>query len=116
MSKIIVYQKPTCSTCREVYNILKEANVDFESINYYIDPIPKRKLKALFKKMRMSPYDLLRKKEPIFKELGLEKKLLSEDEVIELMVKFPDILQRPIVEKGSRAILARPAEQIRKIL
>lgn len=96
--------------------ILKEAGVDFESVNYYIDPIPKKKLKELIAKMKILPRELLRTKEPIYKELKLAEKKLSDDELVGLMAKHPDLIQRPIVEKGNRAILARPAEKIREIL
>lgn len=116
MTKITVYQKPTCTTCREVYQALKESGVDFEAIDYYIDPIPKAKLKELLSKMQIEARELLRTREAIYQELGLDKKNLSNDEIVDLMVKHPDLIQRPIVEKGSRAILARPAERLKEIL
>lgn len=116
MSQITVYQKPTCTTCRQVYAALQESGVDFEAVNYYMDPIPKAKLKELIKKMGISAAALLRKKEEIYQELKLAEKKLSEDELIDLMVKYPDLIQRPIVEKGSRAILARPADRLKEIL
>ena len=115
-AKITVYQKPTCTTCREVYSALKESGVDFEAVNYYLDPIPRTKLKELLKKMGISAAELLRKKEPIYKTLRLGEKKLSEEEIIGLMVKHPDLIQRPIVEKGVKAILARPAERLKEIL
>ena len=59
---------------------------------------------------------LLRKSEPLYKELKLSEKELSEDEILGLMTKYPDLIQRPIVEKGARAILARPAERLKEIL
>ena len=114
--KITVYQKPTCTTCRQVYTVLKESGVDFNAVNYYVDPISKSKLKELVKKMGISAVDLFRTKEDLYKNLGLAKKKISEDEAIDLMVKHPDLIQRPIVEKGSKAILARPAERIQEIL
>lgn len=114
--KITIYQKPTCTTCREVYSVLKESGVDFESVNYYLTPIPKTKLKELLRKMGIGASELLRKKEPIYKELKLEGKQLSEDEWMDVLVKNPDLIQRPIVEKGAKAILARPAERIKEIL
>ncbi len=114
--KLIIYQKPTCTTCRQTMAILKESGVDFEAINYYIDPIPKKKLKELLSKMKLSARELLRTKEPIYKELKLAEKKLSDDELIDLMVKHPDLIQRPIAEKGSKAILARPADRIKEIL
>ena len=113
---ITVYQKPTCTTCRQVYAALRDAGVDFEAVDYYTDPIPKAKLRQLLAKMGMSPGELLRTKEPRYKELRLAERQLSDDELIDLMVENPDLIQRPIVEKGSRAILARPAERLREIL
>jgi len=114
--KITIYQKPTCSTCRQVYSVLKESGVDVESVNYYVDPIPKSKLKELLKKMGIPAAGLLRTKEAIYRELRLSEKKLTDDEIIGLMVKHPDLIQRPIVERGAKAILARPAERIREIL
>lgn len=114
--KIVVYQKPTCTTCRQVYAALKESGVDFAAVDYYVDPIPKTRLRDLLRKMGMRPADLLRKKEPIYKTLELATRDLSDDELIDLMVKHPDLIQRPIVEKGNRAILARPAERLKDIL
>jgi len=116
MSDITVYQKPTCTTCRQVYAALKDSGVDFNSVNYYVDPISKTKLKELLKKMGISASELLRKKEEIYKTLKLAEKKLSEDELVDLMSKHPDLIQRPIVEKGTKAILARPAERLKEIL
>ena len=116
MSKLTVYQKPTCTTCRQVYAALKESGVDFDAVNYYVEPIPKAKLKALLKKMGISASELLRKKEGLYKTLKLADKKLSEDELVDLMAKYPDLIQRPIVEKGAKAILARPAERLKEIL
>jgi len=114
--KITVYQKPTCTTCRQVYNALKESGVDFDAVDYYTDPIPKTKLGELLRKMGLAPRDLLRKNEPIYKELALGERELSDAELIDLMAAHPDLIQRPIVEKGGRAILARPAERLKEIL
>lgn len=116
MPEIIIYQKPTCSTCRSVYQALQEAKVDFTSVDYYLEPIPRRKLKELLGKMNMSPRGLLRTKDPLYKKLRLGTRSLSDDEIIDLMVKNPDLIQRPIVEKGTSAILARPADRIKEIL
>lgn len=114
--KITVYQKPTCTTCRQVYQVLLEKGVDFNAVNYYVEPIPKKKLVELLKKMGLSARELLRAKEAIYKTLKLAQKDLSEDELVDLMVKYPDLIQRPIVEKGAKAILARPAERLQEIL
>ena len=96
--------------------MLKDRGVDFEAVNYYVDPIPKPKLKELLRKMGLKPRELLRTKESVYKELKLGERELSDDQLIDLMVEHPDLIQRPIVEKGARAILARPAERLREIL
>ena len=116
MSEITIYQKPTCTTCRQVYSVLKESGVDFNVVDYYVSPIPKTKLKELIRKMGISASGLFRTKEDIYKKLKLSQKKLTDDEAIDLMVKHPDLIQRPIVEKGAKAILARPAEKLKEIL
>jgi arsenate reductase (glutaredoxin) len=113
---IVIYQKPTCTTCREVYAALKESGVDFAAVDYYVDPIPKAKLVELLRKMGISPRQLLRTREAIYKTMRLGDRDLSDDEIVDLMVQHPDLIQRPIVEKGARAILARPAERLKEIL
>ena len=116
MSKITVYEKPTCTTCREVHKALVESGVDFAAVDYYVQPIPKAKLKELLRKMGVPASELLRKKEDIYKSLGLGGKELSDEQIVDLLVKYPDLIQRPIVEKGAKAILARPAERLKEIL
>lgn len=114
--RITVYEKPTCSTCRQVDKILREFGAEYDKINYYVEPIGEAKLRELIKKMNVSPRELLRAKEGIYKDLGLASGSHSDDELIALMAKHPDLLQRPIVERGSKAVLARPAETIRELL
>jgi arsenate reductase len=99
-----------------VYGALKASGVDFDSVDYYLDPIPKAKLKDLLRKMGMKPRDLLRTKEAVYKELKLGERELNDSDLIDLMVEHPDLIQRPIVEKGARAVLARPAERLKEIL
>lgn len=113
---ITIYQKPTCTTCRQVHAALRDAGVDFEAVDYYTDPIPKAKLRELIRKMGIPPRELLRTKEDVYKRLRLGERDLTDAEIVDLMVEHPDLIQRPIVEKGSRAILARPAERLRDIL
>jgi arsenate reductase len=66
--------------------------------------------------MQIKPRDLLRKSEPIYKELGLSKNEFSDDQLIGLMVEHPDLIQRPIVERGDRAVLGRPTENVEELL
>ena len=66
--------------------------------------------------MGIKPRALLRTSEAVYRELGLGKKELSDDELIALMVMHPDLIQRPIVERGDRAVLGRPPENIKSLL
>ena len=116
MSKITLYYKPTCTTCRQVYAILKESGKNFEAVNYYEQPISKAKLKELVDKIGVAAGELLRTKEGIYRELKLSEKKVSQDELLELMVKHPDLMQRPIVERGAKVILARPSDKVKEIL
>jgi arsenate reductase len=116
MSTIIIYQKPTCSTCREAVKLAQASGKPFRAVNYYEQPFTASRLKGLLKKAGLSAKDALRTKEDIYKELGLAKKAISDDELVALMVAHPDLIQRPLVEKGERAMLARPAETIARLL
>ena len=116
MSKLTIYQKPTCSTCRQAVQLLKESGTPFTAVNYYEQRFSKSQLKALLKKAGLFPRDILRTKEDLYKELNLAKTTLSDDALIDLMVAHPDLIQRPIVEKGDKAWLARPAERVKDLL
>ena len=96
--------------------LLRESGVPFEKVNYYVEPLSKKKLTELVRKMNVKPRELLRKGEAIYKELGLGERELSDSELIALMVEHPDLLQRPIVERGDRAVLGRPTENVKELL
>jgi arsenate reductase len=96
--------------------LLRESGVEFEKVNYYTEPLTKKKLAELIRKMKIKPRDLLRTSEHIYRDLGLAKKDLSDDELVDLMIKHPDLIQRPIVERGNRAVLGRPIENVKVLL
>lgn len=85
-------------------------------MNYYLEPLSEKKLRELIKKIGIKPRELLRTGESIYRELELSKKDLSDDEIISLMVAHPDLMQRPIVERGDRAVLGRPTENVKELL
>jgi arsenate reductase (glutaredoxin) len=66
--------------------------------------------------MGIKPRELLRTNESIYRELGMGKKDFSDDEIISLMIEHPDLIQRPIVERGNRAVLGRPVENVKSLL
>ncbi len=116
MADITIYHKPTCTTCRQAVQLLKDSGTPFTAVNYYEQTFTKDQLKKILKKAGYSPKDVLRTKEDIYKELGLAKKELSEEALLDLMVKHPDLIQRPLVVKDDKALLARPAETVKTLL
>ena len=114
--KITVYEKPTCTKCREMDRFLRESGVPFEKVNYYLEPLSETKLGELIRKMGIKPRDLLRTSEPVYRQLGLAKGEFSDDQIVALMVQHPDLIQRPIIEKGNRAVLGRPVENVKQLL
>ena len=115
-NKITIFQKPTCSKCRATLSILKDSNEEFESVNYYEVPLTKEKLYDLHKKLGLSVRDMLRSGEQVARSLNLAGRNLSDDELIDIMVENPDLIQRPIVVRGDKAVLCRPPENVMKLL
>ncbi|HEX3072830.1 MAG TPA: ArsC/Spx/MgsR family protein [Ignavibacteriales bacterium] len=113
---LTVYEKPTCTTCRKAVKIFEENGIDFQKVNYSIEPFSKDKLASLLKKMNMKPSGLLRKSEGIYKSLNIGDSNFSEEKILQLMIEHPDLIQRPIVEAGEKAILARPIEVLDEFL
>lgn len=116
MKKLVVYQKPTCTTCRKLGKLLQNLEVEAEWIDYYEKPFTKTKLAQLLKKAGLKASEALRTKEEVYKKLKLAERRLSEDEYLDLLVRHPDLIQRPIVEYGDRAVLARPPEKVKELL
>jgi arsenate reductase (glutaredoxin) len=95
--------------------LFRENNIDYEKINYFIEPLTEGKLRELLKKADLKPFDVLRRGEAIFKESNLSKDS-ADDEIIRAIVENPSLLQRPIVEVGERAVLARPIEKALELI
>ncbi|GGR40874.1 arsenate reductase [Nocardioides luteus] len=116
MDQITVYEKPTCTTCRNLFALLKDEGIDFEKVDYHVLGLKAEEVRDILAKTGLSAREVLRKREPVYKELELDKRDLSEDELVDLMVEHPALMQRPIVLKGDRGVLARPVEKVREIL
>jgi arsenate reductase len=111
---LVVYEQPTCSKCRRLGRILAERGIDFESVDYVVDRLPAERIGALLAKARVTPREALREREPGAAELLARDP--SDEEVLAAMAADPALLQRPIVERGDRAVLARPAERVLELL
>jgi arsenate reductase (glutaredoxin) len=116
MAELTVYEKPTCTTCRNLVAMLEERGIDFDRVNYHVYPLTEPELRALIAKTGGSPAEVLRRKEPVYKELRLDSRQASDDELFALMAEHPQLLERPVVERGDRAVLARPIERVLELL
>ena len=95
--------------------LLAEEGIDFDRVDYFVDAFDADTLRSLLAKARLDPRDVLRKREKVYKELGLEDTSVSDDALIEAIVEHPGLLQRPIIERGGRAVLGRPIERVREL-
>ena len=112
---IQIYHNPRCSKSRAALNLLEEKGVEHEVINYLENPPTVEELKAVLDKLGMEPQDLMRTGEVEYKE-HIQGKDLSRDELIVLMVKYPKMIERPIVANDLKAAIARPLELILPII
>lgn len=110
-----IYHNPRCRKSREGLAILQEAQVEIDVIEYLKNPVSGEELQDILQKLGIPAIDLVRKNEAIWKE-KFKNKNLSESEVIEAMVAFPKLIERPIVIKGDKAVIGRPPENISALL
>ncbi len=95
---------------------MRERGVEFDVIEYLKEPLDRAGLEKVLDLIPDLPADLVRK-DKNFKELGLdEKKYVTREAVVELLIQHPVLMQRPIIIKGERAIIARPSEKVLEIL
>lgn len=93
----------------------REKGVEFEQVNYFVDELTEERLRALLKKAGLRPQDVLRRREKLYKELNLAEET-DADKLIKTIVENPSLLERPIVEVGSRAVLARPIDKALELI
>lgn len=111
-----IYYNPRCGTCREVLEILDAAGIRPDVVEYLEKPLSSGELDKILKMGGFQPEDIVRKKEEIYAKLGLDKKKLNRAEWLAVLSRNPILIQRPIVVKGKKAILARPPEKVKELL
>lgn len=110
-----IYHNPRCSKSREALQIL-EAQHETINIIYYLETPPTvEELQELLKVLHKKPMDLVRKNEKLWKEKYLDKKI-SGKRLLQILSKNPQLIERPIVMKKAKAIVARPPESVKEIL
>ncbi|MDC0194842.1 arsenate reductase (glutaredoxin) [Alphaproteobacteria bacterium] len=115
-NKLVIYHNPRCSKSRQTLEIIKSKNIEPTIVLYLIDKLSKDEIKNLLLKLGLSIREILRTGEEEYKKNNLQNKNLSNEKLIEFLIKFPKLLQRPIVIKNNKAIIARPPENIFNLL
>ena len=113
---IIIYHNPKCSKSRQTLELLQGRGINPATIEYLKNPPTSEELKEILSLLKISPRDLMRKKEDEYKKLGLANSNLSDGDLIDFMVRNPILIERPIVLASGQAALGRPPEQILNIL
>ena len=114
--KATIYHNPMCGTSRKTLDILRDAGCDVWVHEYLKNPPSRDELRRLYDRAGISPRDGLRAKEPLAEELGLKRPDVTDDEILDAMVKHPVLINRPIVETPNGVRLCRPQETVREIL
>lgn len=114
--KVTIYHNPRCSKSRQTLSLLRDRGIEPEIIEYLKTPPDAATLKKILKDLDLAPRDLMRRKEAVYGELGLDDAALGDDELVAAMVDNPILIERPIVLAGGRAALGRPPEQVLEIL
>ncbi len=109
--EITIWHNPRCSKSREALKLLQAEGIEPKVFRYLDENPTKEQIAEVLKLLGLKPRDIMRTKEAIYKELGL-KSVESDEELIEAMAKNPKLIERPIVIKGSRAVLGRPPEKV----
>lgn len=112
---IQIYHNPRCGKSRNCLAFIKESEKEFEVINYLDDVPTFEELKTLIQKLNFEPLALVRQKEKIWIE-NYKNKVLTNDEIIQAMVTYPILIERPIVIIGDKAIIGRELDNIAHFL
>ena len=112
---IIIYHNNRCSKSRQALDLLEQSGQPFQVVPYLLDSPTKEELKEVLDKLKMSPEDIIRKGEKLFKEVYAGQHL-TQDQWLQVLVENPILIERPIVVNGDRAVIGRPPENVLTIL
>jgi len=113
---ITIYHNPHCSKSRQTLALLEDRQISPQVVDYLKTPPSADELRHILILLKLRPRELMRRKESVYQELGLDDPALSDDQLIAAMVANPILIERPIVVKGQRAAIGRPPEQVLEIL
>lgn len=117
MAKLTIYHNPSCSKSRQALDLLKREKADFEVVKYLDHPLVKVEIEKLVKMLGGNPEQLLRKKDAKFAAAGLDpQKTYSAAEVVAVLVKHGEVMERPVIVSCNKAVIARPTERVHELL
>ena len=116
MKEFIIYHNPRCSKSRQALQLLREAGIEPTIVEYLKTPLEKDVLKNISQLLGLRPKDFVRKIEKDFKDNDLSKSLEDDDKIIDAMLLFPKIIERPIVVSGGEAVIGRPPENVQRLI
>jgi arsenate reductase len=116
MAELMVYEKRTCTTCKNLAVLLEERGIDFDRVDFHVEPLSEDEIRELVRKTGRPARELFRAREPVYKDLGLAEREVDDDEAIALMAEHTELMQRPVVVRGDRAVLGRPVERVLELL
>jgi len=115
MNEIKIYHKRNCATSLKAYALLKEKKVKIEVVEYLVNPPSPKELKEILKMLGIKAEELVRKKEPLYKEKFADKKY-TEAQWIKIICNNPILMERPILVKGNKAVIGRPPEKVLELI
>ncbi|MDG0968625.1 MAG: arsenate reductase (glutaredoxin) [Porticoccaceae bacterium] len=113
---VTIYHNPRCSKSRQALSILQSKNIELDIVLYLDTPIDQSLLESLLFKLGLSAGQIIRRNENDFKRLQLDAKNINDQQLLTAMVKYPKLIERPIVVNGQKAVVGRPPEKILEIL
>ena len=116
MNEFIIYHNPRCSKSRQALQLLRDAGVEPTIVEYLKTPLAKDQLRNISQLLGLRPKDFVRKIENDFKDNDLLRYLEDDERIIEAMLSFPKIIERPIVVSGRKAVIGRPPENVQKLM
>jgi arsenate reductase len=114
--KVTIYHNPRCSKSRQTLELLQSSGIKPEIIEYLKTPPSRSKLKGILKLLKLEPRELMRRNEDEYKKAKLDNPKLTKDQLIDAMIKYPVLIERPIVLANGKAAIGRPPEKVLEIL
>jgi arsenate reductase (glutaredoxin) len=116
MAQLTVYEKRTCTTCQNLAALLEGRGIEFERVDFHVEPLGEGQIRELVRKTGRPARDLFRASDPVYEDHHLADREPDDDEAVALMAAHPTLMQRPVIVRGDRAVLGRPIERVLELL